>query len=697
MHVKKGRPLFKAQKKPYSTIFVHSHSHAGGLLDPAFQVVPADQAHDANAILLGGRRDVVVTSLPVESSYISYWTETLKLSEPLFYTLPPAHFKGTTLQSLLHNVDPFIGFLKEQKAKGLLKDTLVLSVFEADETDKELLSRLQHAEVGHVISECNYDLLDLGTKTTWRTFCKANGIPQLPGGVFHTIDEVLQFTRKELAHHHSVVLKSPHGIGGLGQLRIIADPQRVKSAHDYQFDDEQLSFIRHTLANEKEILAERFANRSECEQVVDVYIDPILPGHCSSVIFDQLTKEPTQGSGGIAYYGAKYPSVHLEAKAQLCSIVKESLMPALVRTSFTGPAGIDVMYRPPHPPHFVELNMRTDAITYIKHLSDRVGKALYEKEAGQMAFMTLVNLPHTLSFSQIRDTFASVLQPSEEGVFVCTNPNRHRWGSYDVAAISPLGLHVAERLMKRSLQAIWGDETARTFRTNIQRHPIPLLARQGGPGGAYPYLVSLPHDYDDTWDTDKTWPAILFLHGMDERGSDLSKVRQHGIPKAVQEHKDFPFISISPQCPEGEEHWDVARLAQLLDQAMEEFRADPKRVYLTGCSMGGEGVWRLALASPHRFAAIAPVCGDAPSEALPNKVERIKAVPAWVFHGVKDNVVPFDDSVKMVTALQEAGAGHVKFTQYEDTAHDAWTDTYNNPLLYDWFLQNTNEEAAPRQ
>jgi poly(3-hydroxybutyrate) depolymerase len=57
---------------------------------------------------------------------------------------------------------------------------------------------------------------------------------------------------------------------------------------------------------------------------------------------------------------------------------------------------------------------------------------------------------------------------------------------------------------------------------------------------------------------------------------------------------------------------------------MKEFRVDPKKVYLTGCSMGGEGVWRLALASPHRFAAIAPVCGDAPSEALPDKVARLK-------------------------------------------------------------------------
>lgn len=121
-------------------------------------------------------------------------------------------------------------------------------------------------------------------------------------------------------------------------------------------------------------------------------------------------------------------------------------------------------------------------------------------------------------------------------------------------------------------------------------------------------------------------------------------------------------------------------------------------MYLTGCSMGGEGVWRLAIASPQRFAAIAPVCGDAPSEALPDHVIRIKVpsashntpgpgrmvtvlsnsrfvqnMPTWVFHGVQDDVVPFDDSAKMVEALRQVGAPHVKFTQYKQVGHDAWT------------------------
>jgi hypothetical protein len=41
--------------------------------------------------------------------------------------------------------------------------------------------------------------------------------------------------------------------GGLGQLRIAADPERVASAGTFQFDDEQRSFVDLILANEKEV------------------------------------------------------------------------------------------------------------------------------------------------------------------------------------------------------------------------------------------------------------------------------------------------------------------------------------------------------------------------------------------------------------------------------------------------------------
>ena len=30
-----------------------------------------------------------------------------------------------------------------------------------------------------------------------------------------------------------------------------------------------------------------------------------------------------------------------------------------------------------------------------------------------------------------------------------------------------------------------------------------------------------------------TWPLVLFLHGADERGSDVSILRRHGIPRVT--------------------------------------------------------------------------------------------------------------------------------------------------------------------
>ena len=61
------------------------------------------------------------------------------------------------------------------------------------------------------------------------------------------------------------------------------------------------------------------------------------------------------------------------------------------------------------------------------------------------------------------------------------------------------------------------------------------------------YLFFLPKDFYS--DKNTRWPVILFLHGMGERGADLELVKIHGIPKIVEAQTDFPFITVSPQCP----------------------------------------------------------------------------------------------------------------------------------------------------
>jgi homoserine acetyltransferase len=51
----------------------------------------------------------------------------------------------------------------------------------------------------------------------------------------------------------------------------------------------------------------------------------------------------------------------------------------------------------------------------------------------------------------------------------------------------------------------------------------------------------------------------------------------------------------------------------------------------------------------------------------------------WLFTPVQ--------SEAMVDALRWVG-GDVQLTVYPEAQHDSWTETYNNPKLYEWFLSH---------
>jgi predicted peptidase len=209
------------------------------------------------------------------------------------------------------------------------------------------------------------------------------------------------------------------------------------------------------------------------------------------------------------------------------------------------------------------------------------------------------------------------------------------------------------------------------------------------------YLLFLPKDYDSS--ASKTWPLMLFLHGAGERGSDLELVTKHGPPKLVKERPDFQFIVVSPQCPAGQT-WDDDTVLALLDEVMRQHKVDPSRVYLTGLSMGGYGTWRLAARAPERFAAIAPICGGGDPIPIvlsgPERRKALQTLGVWAFHGAKDPVVKLEESEKLVSAYKRIGNADVQLTVYPEAQHDSWTETYNNPKLYQWLLAHQREAAS---
>jgi predicted peptidase len=198
------------------------------------------------------------------------------------------------------------------------------------------------------------------------------------------------------------------------------------------------------------------------------------------------------------------------------------------------------------------------------------------------------------------------------------------------------------------------------------------------------FLLFLPEGCNKGSNGGKKWPLIIFLHGSDESGRDLKRLKTHGLPKIVEQRNDFPFIVASPQALTPAEGFNGDMLNGMLDDLVASLPVDVDRIYLTGLSMGGFATWGWAVETPERFAAIAPICGGwDPADA-----QKLKKLPIWAFHGADDDVIDITDGQDMVDAVKAVG-GNVKFTVYPDGGHDVWTETYENPALYDWFMQHT--------
>lgn len=198
------------------------------------------------------------------------------------------------------------------------------------------------------------------------------------------------------------------------------------------------------------------------------------------------------------------------------------------------------------------------------------------------------------------------------------------------------------------------------------------------------YLLKVPSNYEAN--KNERFPLLIFLHGSGERGNDINKVKTHGPPSFVDAREDFPFITVSPQCPEGT-WWVTEDLQAMLEQLKESLRIDENRIYVTGLSMGGFGTWAWACKYPEQFAAIAPVCGGGDLQFA----DELKSTPVWAFHGEEDFVVPVKRTIEMVEAVNASG-GKARMTIYPGVGHDSWVNAYSNEELYQWLLSNTRKK-----
>lgn len=216
------------------------------------------------------------------------------------------------------------------------------------------------------------------------------------------------------------------------------------------------------------------------------------------------------------------------------------------------------------------------------------------------------------------------------------------------------------------------------------------------------YLEYLPQGYNSN---SNKYPIVISLHGIREKGTsstdrnrvlaDLQKVDNVGLPKYVLQGEKYPFILVSPQLKTSEGNWSGAYVMQVLNHVKKYLRIDDRRIYLTGLSLGGFGVWKVAGDYPHVFAAIAPICsgGNSLSKAKDIAAENL---PVWGFHGSSDRIVSHNVTLKMVSAINSAPKKPnplAKATIFQGMGHIIWDRAYKQTNLVNWMLSHRKGSA----
>lgn len=222
----------------------------------------------------------------------------------------------------------------------------------------------------------------------------------------------------------------------------------------------------------------------------------------------------------------------------------------------------------------------------------------------------------------------------------------------------------------------------------------------------YRYEVYVP----PRWTPQEKWPVILFLHGAGHRGEYAPNSNESVLARLFLSYqKQTRALVVFPRCWAGAWWSDPDMEAMALGalrQTMKEYNGDPQRVYLTGLSIGGYGVWYIAARHPGTFAALAPVSGGVRTPAMipipavstladpyADVARRIDGTPVWVFHGSADDTIDVAESRRMVEALRKAG-GHVRYTEYKGVSHNAWDRAYREPKFFTWLLSHRLHPAT---
>jgi predicted peptidase len=241
--------------------------------------------------------------------------------------------------------------------------------------------------------------------------------------------------------------------------------------------------------------------------------------------------------------------------------------------------------------------------------------------------------------------------------------------------------------------------------THVNMYGYSMHVYTDAAGKTLTYYLYIPSNYNPQ----RKYPLVLLLHGGGERSNPQATLAQnqkillqqqyvqvwsgdYSAPNNPEVQQHWPSFIVVPQISAGQQWVNVPvhngsyvqpaqpstqllLTKELLDTLQQHYSGiDANRLYITGLSLGGYGVWDAIERWPGYFAAAAPLAGAGD----PSKAALLTHLPIWAFHGSNDTTVPVSGSRSMIAAIKSAG-GDPRYTEFAGASHAIWGLVYSAP------------------
>ena len=186
-------------------------------------------------------------------------------------------------------------------------------------------------------------------------------------------------------------------------------------------------------------------------------------------------------------------------------------------------------------------------------------------------------------------------------------------------------------------------------------------------------------------------PLLLFLHGVGERGNNLSDIERYSLPNYLND-MEVPYIVIAPQCHDNN-FWDyhLRDVEKVLEVEYKDLKYDRDNVFILGSSMGAFGAWNYIMQRPNIFKGIVSSAGGIMLPIIQN-IDLIKEKPILIYHGDNDNVVDVSNSVNAYKKIKKRGATDIELKIIEGGTHYVASEAYKDEYLYKWLRKNIRKK-----